>query len=293
MIVVVEKEKIIKEQKGKLQRYAQRRKNLCFFLLLQLLIFWICNPEFIPGLSQWVAGIKDFFEELLWPRDMAELDTGTYRAYIYLFWIWLEDMAIYPLLSWAAPRIVPVWLMVTDFQSCIARARIHKASKPPKEKKQRQPKPPKPPKQPKPPKARKESKGTILRGGPKVSGMYTFNSLNAEKRFEQLRESCQPLQEYTGVLKTDQGLWVSNLGRGADGKTLPDRIYPWDEHGKIEIRHKDNVLCFTLYADGPHLHVLGNDTVCLQKGVPLTITHNNEAGNEIVDMTITWLGGIG
>ena len=284
MIVVVEKEKIIKEQKGKLQRYQQRRKRLCFFLFIEFLIFWIWNPDFIPGLSQWVAEVKSFLEGLLWPRDMAELDAGTYRAYIYRFWTWLEDLESYPLLEWAVPRIVPVWLMVTDIQSCTARSRIRKANKPPKEKKQRQLKKPKAPKEP---------KETYISIGPKVSGLYTINSLDAESRFEQLQERCRPLQERSAVLKTDRGLWVSNQGRGVGGKILPDRICSWDEHGKIEIRHKDDVLRFELYAEGPRLCVLGNDSVCLEKGVPLTIAHNNEAGNEIVDMTITWLGGIG
>lgn len=266
----------IKQLRSKRWKYEDRCKWLVFLLVLQFLIWWIQNPDFIPGISQWVAGVQEFFNGLLWPHNEAELETGSYRVYIYHIWTWIEELPIYPMLEAVVPRIVPVWLVVTVIQIAVVNIKIKKLKAPQKA-----------PKKPKEQKAGKTANQTTKAfSGPMVGGIDENHCKEANKRFKLLQDSCQdPFRE-------DRGLWISNIAPGANGKTPPDKIYPWNDFGVITLKFKDNTFRFQLYNDGARLITQSGNWVKLEKGRPLAISHKNEAGQQILDMTVTWLGGI-
>lgn len=260
----------------KLEKYKKRLVHLFIWLAVECVVLWIIHPDFIPGLSVVGHKLYRFIEGILIPRDMSELVDGTYRAYIYEFWTGVKSMDIYPLLEWVVPRIVPVWIIVSFILTWVTKYKI---------------------KHPKKPKKRKEEKMQNNKGGngigigPKVSAMHGINSENAVKRLRELQESCQPiLRSDVCSLAVDRGIWVSNQAPGAAAKA--DKIYPWGANGTIDIPYKGKTLHVELHGDGAQLMGLDPEPIRLKKGVPLTVTHENEAHNEIMDMTITWLGGI-
>lgn len=266
----------LKKLRDKRWKYEDRCKWLVALLVLQFLIWWIQNPGFIPGISQWVMEIQKFFDDLLWPHDLAELETGSYRVYIYHIWTWIEELPIYPMLEIVIPRILPVWLIITIIQIVVVKIRIKNLKKPPKE--------PKKAKEAKPDKA--SSKNTNMLSGPMVSGVNENHCKEANKRLKALQDSCvNPFRE-------DRGLWVSNIAPGANGKAPYDKIYSWNDFGVITLKFKETTFRFELYNNGARLITHTGEWVNLKKGVPLAICHQNEAGQQILDMTVTWLGGI-
>lgn len=269
---MAEKETTVKQLQKQRQKYIDRIKWLAILLVCQAVIWWILiNPDLIPALSKWMTAIKRFLTGLVWPHDEMELATGSYRVYIYRFCQWLKDMPFYSLVAWIVPRIIPVWFLVNLVQIWVAKLRIKYAQKPPKPAKQEKP---------------RKLPAVQLTTAQKVSGLYARNREEAEERARKLQESCEPL------FVQDQGLWVGNRAPGDGGKAPSDQIYRWDSSGCIKIRSGTGEFEFQLINGMAYQLTKEKLYIPMRKGVPLVVYHKNEAGKEILDMTITWIGGI-
>lgn len=279
---MAERELVLQRLKKKRQIYLRRRGWLWALVIVECVLLLIFKSDRIPIVGPAISGIKTFIGELLWPNSMTDLGGGTYGAYLLLVGAWLEELPFYPVVKMVIPQIPPIWLMITYIQSWITNIRIRNLSKPPKEQRTR------------PVKAEKKKKESTEFGvsvGPKVGGLSMVNKVDADRSLKRLQEACRKMREEAGIdsWELDSGLWVSN--RMERGKLLPDKIWSWGNGGVIDMDIQNDFLHFQLYNDGVRLSVDGGSTQTLKKGVPLVIRHRNEAGNEIVDMTVTWLGG--
>ena len=268
---------IVKRLEGKKKAYKKR-----IFILLALIlvcegfILWVLNPNLFPATSEAAEIVGEFFVQLLWPHSPEELELGTYRAYIYYFCTGLTGLTFYPYLEMALPLFLPAWLALTIIQLVVVNIRIRWLQRPVKDTKRREKKP------------RKNTKPRALW----KCGFDKKYSNAVNKRFEELQQRCRTAQ-IDGAdccVANDYGLWVGNRAAVAGGKHPPDMIYPWDNN-TIRIPCKNRTLCFHLTDKGVKVENSGNGEEILKKGVPLIILHENEVGEKIIDMTVTWLGG--
>lgn len=267
----------IKQLNTKLVKSRGRLKWPIVLLVLQGLIWWICNPGFVPFLTDTVIAVQEFLLELLLPQSAA--DTESYRYYIGALCDWVAGLPFYPVLAKLVPWIVPAWLLLTVIQILILRWRINFLRRPSKE--------------PKKPASRKKKASSekpaamplsqALRPKATDSGLFVKSRIDAELRFQELQNRCS-IRRYK-----DRGIWLSNF-RPVDGEVPFDRILHWDKDG-IAVLADAYTFQFALI-DGT-AHIIGNrGKIPMKKGVPYTLKHMNDAGEPIVYCRATWLGGI-
>ena len=254
-----------------------RLKWPIILLVLQGLICWIRNPGFIPFLTEEITAVQEFLLDFLLPHGVT--DTESYRHYIGLLCDWVKGLPFYPALTKIAPWIIPGWLLLTLLRLLILRWRYNYLRRPRKEPKEPTPKKTKKPAE----KSAADSVSQALRPKATESGLFLKHRLDAEKRFQELQNSCVPRQ------CKDRGIWLSNFSAVND-EVPPDRILHWSTDGSAMLA-EEHTFRFELI-DGK-AYIVGNlGKIPMKKGVPYTLEHMNDAGKSITYCRATWLGGI-
>ena len=273
---MVEKDNTVKQLQAKKAKYTTRNKRLIALLIFQFLIWWIVNPEFIPILSTWMTAIKQFFGDLLWPQNAAELLTNSYRVYIYRMCQWIQDLALYDFLAWAAPRVLPTLFIINLILIWVTSRRIKRANKPPKIKKPRK-------------KLQWKLPSIQLPTGKKVCGLYSKDKDARMANLKKLQDSCTEL-------RSEHVVWVGNNAKGAGGKAPQDKLYKLDTNKLVQIpldggEYRIGLMELNTGARVAFFYVDGQPPIRMTPGVPILVSHKSESGNELRDMTITWIGG--